>query len=274
MNTLNESAPPAAPDKSKDFSGGHYYGHTQDRGWFPLYEPGKNFTLREARKIVASGGVAVPSTTTVFKLMHKQPLIDWLINQHLDVALRTPVAQFANVDEWKEHVSNVASNSSQGAMDLGTRIHAAYENAVAGRDYEADMEQYISPIMQERQKHGLKMVAQEICVGSLRHGYAGRMDEKCEGLTVNDLKSRKSRKGKVGSYSTDRMQLASYGYAAFGNDFFKSGRGFITGVSTNEPGVVTIHEFAGPELVPSFEAFLGLLQLYRHENNFDPRVKQ
>lgn len=274
MSTETLEAPPAAPDKSADFTGSHWYGHEQPQGWFPLYAPGKNFTLREARKVQKEGKVCVPSVTTYFKVLHKQMLVDWLIGQHLDVALRTPVAQFANTEEWKEHVQNVASNSSRGAADLGTSIHAGIELAVGGQDYAADMRQYVERVLEERAKLGLKSVAQEKAVGSLKYGYGGKVDDICTDLTIVDYKSRKSRKAKVASYSTDKLQTAAYGFAHFGNDFFKYGRGLIFGISTTEPGVVTVHEFTGAELVPAFEAFLGLMQVWRFENNFDPRVKQ
>jgi len=272
-NGLFTDAPVAAPDKSADFVGSHYYGHEPGRGWFPLYEPGKNFTLREARKVQKEGRVVVPSVTTYFKVLHKQMLVDWLIGQHLDVALRTPVAQFNNTEEWKDHVCNVASNSSRGAADLGTNIHAAIEAAVGGQDYAADMEAYVAPVLAKRAELGLSSVAQERPVGSLKYGYGGKVDDICTGLTIVDYKSRKSRKAKVASYSTDKIQLAAYGFAEHSNEFFKSGRGVIFGISTTEPGVITVHEFSGPELVPAFEAFLGLMQVWRFENNFDPRVK-
>ena len=271
MSTLFTEAPAAAPEKSAEFHGGHWYSHNES-GWFPLYEPGKNFTLREARKVQKDGRVVMPSVTTYHKVLHKQNLVDWLIGQNLDVALRTPVAQFNTTDEWKDHVISTASNASRGAMDLGTNIHANIESAVKGEDYDAAMEVYVAPTMRERERLGLRSVAQEKCIGSLKYGYAGRCDDICEGLTLVDYKSRSSRKGKVGSYSTDETQLAAYGFAEFGNDFFKHGRGIIFGISTKEPGVVTVHEFAGKDLVPAFEAFLGLMQVWRFENNFDPRI--
>jgi hypothetical protein len=188
MSTLNQDAPVASPDKSTDFTGGHWYGHEQPQGWFPLYAPGKNFTLREARKVQKEGKVCVPSVTTYFKVLHKQMLVDWLIGQHLDVALRTPVAQFANTEEWKEHVQNVASNSSRGAADLGTSIHAAIELAVGGQDYAADMRQYVEPVLAERARLGLTSVAQEKAVGSLKYGYGGKVDDICTDLTIVDYK--------------------------------------------------------------------------------------
>jgi hypothetical protein len=271
MTKLFNDAPVAAPDKSADFHGGHWYSHNEN-GWFPLYEPGKNFTLREARKVAKEGRVAVPSVTTYFKVLHKQTLVDWLIGQHLDVALRTPVAQFNNTEEWKDHVCNVASNSSKGAADLGTSIHAAIEQAVGGEDYDASMESYVAPVMAKRAELGLQSMAQEKAVGSLKYGYGGKVDDICAGTTIVDYKSRKSRKAKVASYSTDEIQTAAYGFAHFGNDFFKHGRGLIFGISTTEPGVITVHEFTGPALVPAFEAFLGLMQVWRFEHTFDPRI--
>lgn len=267
--TLNEQAPAAVAEKTT--IGGHWYSHDDARGWFPLYEPGKNFTLREARKVAESGAVAVPSVTTYFKVLHKQMLVDWMIDQHLNVALKTPRSEFANDEQWKDHVCNVAGNSSKGAMDLGTQIHSAIELAVGGKDYPAEMDVYVQPVMKERERMGLKSVAQEKCTGSLKYGYGGRVDDICEGRVIVDYKSRKSRKGKVASYSTDKIQTASYGFAEFDNPFFRSGRGIIFGISTSEPGVITVHEFDGKELIAAFEAFLGLMQVWRFENNFDPR---
>lgn len=268
--TLNEQAPAAVAQKAQT-AGGHWYSHDDARGWFPLYEPGKNYTLRDARKLKETGAVVVPSVTTYFKVLHKQMLVDWLIGQHLDVALKTPRSEFANDEQWKEHVSSIADNSSKGAADLGTRIHEAIELAVGGKDYPADMDVYVTAVMNERERLGLKSIAQEKCVGSLKYGYGGRVDDICEGNVIVDYKSRKSRKGKVASYSTDRIQTASYGFAELNNPFFSSGRGLIFGISTTEPGIITVHEFTGKELVAAFEAFLGLMQVWRFENNFDPR---
>ena len=272
MSTLFTEAPALKADKSADFVGSHYYSYEPAKGWFPLYEPGKNFTLREARKVHKEGKVVVPSVTTYFKVLHKQNLVDWLIGQHLDVALRTPVAQFNNTEEWKDHVCNVASNSSKGAADLGTKIHANIEAAVGGKDYDADMAQYVEPVLAKRAELGLQSVAQEKSVGSLKYGYGGKVDDLCTGLTVVDYKSRKGRKGKVASYSTDELQGAAYGFCEYGNEFFRNGKFYVFGISTTEPGVITVHEFAGKDLVPAFEAFLGLMQVWRFENNFDPRI--
>ena len=66
------------------------------------------------------------------------------------------------------------------------------------------------------------------------------------------------------------MPLQAY---VLGNDFFKQGSGEIWGISTSEPGLLTVTSKTGPELVADFQCFLALTTVWQHMNNFDPRVK-
>ena len=259
-----------APANSGDFKGGHYYGYEADK-WVPLYAPGKDFTLREARKIHAEGKVAVPSVTTYMGIMNKPQLIKWQCENVAKACWEQKEGFGGTAEEWTDKALATASGASRGAMDLGTRIHKADELAANGEDYEAELDVYVKAIAKARAELGLKASHREECMGSLRYGVGGRCDEWTDCMAIIDIKSRKSKGKKVASYETDPIQLSVYGFCKWGNAFFKQGRGIIIAVSTTEPGLTTNHIWTGPELVQAFEAFLAMTAVWRYINNCDPR---
>lgn len=274
MRTLNmTNVPPAPATPGAGGDSGHWYGY--DNGlWHPLYTPEKNYTLREARKDRSAGRVVVPSVTTIFKVLAKQSLEKWKMEQVALACWEQHKERWANGDHFIASAIDTANNASKDAMDLGTRIHAAIEDAIGGRPWDADLNVYILPVLAKREELGIKESVQEQCVGSLKYGYAGRGDDRTDRtMTFRDYKSRKSSgKAKVPVYETDFVQLAAYGFAAWGNDFFKQGSAELWGISTSEPGLLTVTTKPGPELVSDFECFLALSAVWRHVNKFDPRI--
>lgn len=272
MISLNEQAPAA---KAVPTDSSHWYSHTPEWGWRPLYTPEKNYTLREARKAKEAGECVVPSVTTYFKCLHKQQLLDWKIEQAIRYADANPRGATL-IEEWIDSVTSKADSARRPAADLGTAIHAAVELAIADKPYDAAMDVYVQAVLAERAKLGIKSLGVETCCGSKSFGYGGKCDEHAEGMLIVDLKSRKSKRtatgklSKVTSYSTDKMQTAAYGYALFGDEFFTKGAGIVLGISTTEPGLVTPHIFMGDELLEAFDAFRGLIKIFAFENNFSP----
>lgn len=274
MNTLNQDAPAAVAEKSGDFTSSHWYEYNA-QGWVPLYEPGKSFTLREARKLHAQGRIVVPSVTTIFGVMAKPQLDKWKQENVAKACweMRND-AIYTNVEAWMDVAVANASGASKGAMDLGTRIHQAAEDYIAGREYDATLAPYVEAIAAKRAEMGITHSVTEQCMGSARWGYAGRCDDHSpQGMVVRDLKSRKSKGKKVPCYETDPLQLAAYGAARWGNTFFQSGKGEIWGLSTSDPGLITVHEFTGADLVPAFECFLSLVKVWQHISNFKPNAQ-
>jgi hypothetical protein len=277
MSTLLQEAPAAKAEKAQESS--HWYEYTAGV-WQPLYTPEKSFTLREARKATKEGRMVVPSVTTYFKALNKQSLIDWKVEAAVRAAARRSgdISIFTDqkgIDEWVDSVIAEASHSSRGAMDLGTNIHTAIEQATAGQDYDAAMQVYVEPAMAVRRNEGLVSVSVEECVGSVERGYAGRCDEFFSGMIVGDNKSRKTRPGKkVATYETDACQLAAYGYAKFGGAFFEGASdrgGVIFVISTSEPGRVEPVWFTRAELYEAWLGFESLTGVWRYINSFDPR---
>jgi hypothetical protein len=268
-------APGAKAEKAQESS--HYYELIHGE-WAPLYTPEKSFTLREARKAKKEGRTVAPSVTTYFKCLHKQFLLDWKVEMAVKVAAERAAELYSTritKEEFVESVINEASHSSRGAMDLGTNIHTAIEQATAGQDYDAAMQVYVEPAMAVRRAEGLVSVSVEECVGSVERGYAGRCDEFFSGMIVGDNKSRKTRPGKkVATYETDACQLAAYGYAKFGGAFFEGASdrgGVIFVISTSEPGRVEPVWFTRAELYEAWLGFESLTGVWRYINSFDPR---
>lgn len=274
MIVLNQNAPAAVA--ANDGDGGHYY--TCKNGvWLPLYEPGADFKTAAAKEMAARGEVVVPSVTTLFKAMAKPHIQKWEKRKVAEACwdqIRTyATAQPEDREEFITTAIATASGASRGAMDLGTQIHDAIEGAVAGKDHSADMDIYVQAVLAKRAEMGITTSHPEQCVGSLKYGYGGKCDDHTDDYQIIDYKSRSAKnkvKFKVPFYDTDMLQIAAYGYARFGNDFFRKGRGHIFGIATNAPGVVTVHSWDGKELIPAFEAFLSLCALWRF-SNFDPR---
>jgi hypothetical protein len=268
---LNQEAPPAKAAKYSE-DGGHWYEYANGV-WVPLYEPGGTFTLREARKLKKDGRNVVPSVTSYFKLLHKQMLVDWTIEQALWWAIRTPYDNSDVQEDWISRVKSTASGASMGAADLGTAIHDAIEKASLGEEYDAKYDVYVQAVQAKYRELGLKSIGPEACLGSKEHGYAGRCDDRCEGGIVIDYKSRKTRVGKkAATYETDGMQLSAYGFAQWKNEYFSKGSGYIFVISTTEPGRVDPVKYSGDELLAAFTGFCGLMQLWRYIKDFDPRV--
>jgi len=273
MSTLFTEAPAAKAETGNDFVGSHWYQYGTN-GWEPLYEPGKTFTLREARKLSAEGRIVVPSVTTIFGVLAKPQLDKWK-QENVAKACWDQHRQSTAWEEqaWIDQALATASGASKGAMDLGTRIHQAAEDYIAGKDYDATLAPYIEAIAAKRAAMGIRESVTEQCMGSARWGFAGRCDDhSTQGMVIRDLKSRKSKGKKVPTYETDALQLSAYGAARFGNAFFQSGKGEIWAISTSDPGLLTVHEFSGQDLVPAFECFLSLIKVWQHINNFKPNA--
>lgn len=268
---LNQNAPEAkAVNGTSDSS--HWYEYANG-AWLPLYSQEKNYTLREARKDKEAGRVVVPSVTTIFKVLNKPQIVKWQMEQ---VALACWDMEPADRWDHKEHyvaeAVETANNASKGAMDLGTRIHAAIEDAIAGRDWDAELDVYVRPVLNKRAELGIKESVQEQCVGSTKYGYAGRGDDRSDSTrTFRDYKSRKSKGKKVPTYETDFVQLSAYMFAVWGNEAFRSGTAELWGISTSEPGLLTVTTKTGKELIPDFECFLALASVWRRLSDFDPR---
>jgi hypothetical protein len=116
----------------------------------------------------------------------------------------------------------------------------------------------------------------EVVLVNDREGYAGTTDvvfESPYGKGILDWKSKRTKPEEpIFPNETHPMQLAAYWMAHFCNSFFTDAICINVYISTTEPGRVDVVKYDRVQLLESYKDFLCLTQLWRRQNNYDPRV--
>jgi len=137
------------------------------------------------------------------------------------------------------HKERQQDQEAAAARDLGTRIHAAIEQALNGEQYDTGLREYVELSFQEiLRTGGALMQTEKIVVGDR---YAGKLDAltQHDGLiTIWDIKSCRNLP-KYGSYIEAKLQLASYAQA-LGNTGDARIQTANLYVSTSEPGQIKV----------------------------------
>ena len=231
-------------------------------------------TIADARKL----GL-LPSATTILKLLHKEALVQWLVEQSVLAAVTTPRLPDEKDDAFIFrilHVEKVQDEESQIARDKGTQIHAAFEDYFSGREVPADLQPIVRPAIETIIAFGQRASSEVIVVGE---GFAGRTDliQDCEGCwRIWDIKTTKKLPDpqKGGAYAEHKLQLSAYA-KAWADKLEKAGalnKPIIVGnvyVSTTTPGEFVICEHEDWET--TFEkGFRPLLVHWMWANNYWP----
>lgn len=167
-------------------------------------------TLADARKLNL-----VPSVTTILKILHKQALVDWQIEQAVLAVVTTPRLEGEKDDAFIErvlHTERVQDEESQIARDRGTDIHAALESLFNGQPISPDIDPWVRPAFEAISAFGKVSATEKILVGD---GYAGKTDliQDCPDCwRIWDFKSTKKLPDK-GAWPEHRLQLAAYAQA-------------------------------------------------------------
>ena len=274
---MSDTTPTAARTRSPE--GSHWYA----KDGTPCYEvpkksePGamRPTTLADARKLDL-----LPSVTTILRVLHKQGLVDWLVEQSCLAVLTAPRKEGETLDAFVErvlHTERQQDQESQKARDLGTEIHDAMEKAMSGQESPAHLVPWIGPACQAVLKYGRYVTAEKVLVGD---GYAGKTDLIQESDThwfIWDYKTTKKLPNpeKGGAWSEHRMQLAAYAAAFWkmvadkegGNKPIKTANCYI---STVEQGRFVICET--PDWQQVFNAgFWPCVELWQFLNSFKPQ---
>lgn len=168
-------------------------------------------TLADARKLNL-----VPSVTTILKVVHKEGLVNWLIEQAVLAVLTTPRKPDETEDAYTKRVlseERVQDEETEIARDRGTEIHAALADLFRGETITDDLKPWVMPVY-ERVRQGRQVVAVEKpLVGT---GYAGTADLiLSESICTFDLWDWKTTKNlpEKESWPEHRLQLAAYARA-------------------------------------------------------------
>lgn len=256
--------------------GGHWYFPDGS----PCYElpkaDGKGMkvpTLRDARKL----GL-LPGVTTILKILHKEALVNWLIEQAVLAVLTTPRLAGETDDAFTKRVlsvERVQDQESEIAKDRGTEIHNACDDYFHGGKIPEELQPWVMPALSQLQNYGSFMASEVNIVG---HGFGGRTDLILQGsdfVWIWDYKTTKKLPEK-GAWDEHRLQLSAYARAW--QDFIQRNTGksvrIRTGniyISTVEQGRFVIHEHEGESWVETYErGFAPLVGYWQWIQRYTP----
>lgn len=195
-------------------------GHWYSIDGQPAYEVAKKdksgmrkTTLADARKLNL-----IPSVTTILKILHKEALQNWLIEQSVLAVVTAPRLPGEKDDAFIERVIHTERQQDQEAgiaRDKGTEIHDAIETYFLGITVSEPIKPWIMPAARALEIYGAVVATEKNLVGP---GFAGRNDlilECAECWWLWDYKSTKKlpdpKKG--GAWSEHKLQLSGYAKA-------------------------------------------------------------
>jgi len=178
----------------------------------PYADPKKGMrrsTLADARKVGA-----LPSVTTIMRVLDKPALNDWKVEQGVLAVMTTPQKPGETTDQFIHrvlHVDRIQDEEARKARDTGTQIHEALDNAISGKDWDKSLSAFVEPILKWRMDTGNVVWTEKILVGD---GYAGRADlmldsELLNCLVLTDFKTTSKLPDKD-SWPEHKLQTAAY----------------------------------------------------------------
>lgn len=125
------------------------------------------------------------SVTKIVGILDKPALIGWAAREaagyfkteilRLGARALTPAA----LDQIALDAAGAHRKKKEGAADLGTVAHAAFEAILGGREPAAvprELEEAVRALKEWRLQSDIEIVAQELAIGSIEHLYGGRLD--------------------------------------------------------------------------------------------------
>jgi len=262
----------AARPKSQE--SGHWY----DSWGMPRYEmprsDGQGFrptTLADARKLNL-----LPSVTHLLKVLHKQGLVDWLVEQSCLAVLTAPRTAEESLDSFVYRVLHQEKQQDQErdiAAGRGTDIHTGMQALSDGQLglVPDGISAWIMPAFDSlKQVTGdwLSHITETVVVGS---GYAGRVDliaETADTTWIWDFKSTKRLPDKP--WPEHRLQLAAYA-AAHWVPGIKPIRTANCYISTTQCGKCVLLENQGKWQDTFTKGFMPILTYWQWSNNYTPK---
>lgn len=264
---------PAPPESGRTWSS-HWYRVDGKPEYSQFTADGQKraTTLRDARK----KGL-LPSVTTILSVLGKPGLETWKQNQVLEAAHGSPASDGESIQSYTRRIKNQAFQQVDDAARIGSAIHDALDRYWDGHPVPPEWLPYVQPVLDWKQSHQIRFTEREIGVSNLTQGYAGRADvflEVGSHKGAGDFKTRKTKPGVgIDSYPEQKMQLAAYIAAHYGEDALPASFAVNVYISTTEPGRVEIVQHTGEELVAAFDAFRGVCAIWRYQTGYDPRLE-
>lgn len=167
-------------------------------------------TLADARKLNL-----LPGVSSILKVLHKEALVVWRIEQFCLALLTTPRFPGEGDDAFTKRVlstERVQDQESQIARDRGSEMHDGLEMLCKNQPVSPDLLPWIQPAFAAVMKYGSPIATESHCVG---RGYGGRIDliqKAPDCLWIWDWKTTK-RLPEKGAYPEHRLQCSGYAMA-------------------------------------------------------------
>ena len=255
--------------------GGHFYDSEGNPCYTVIAKNGnpRPSTLADCRK-----NNWYPSTTTILGVVAKPGLEAWKIKQAIMSALTLPRLPDESEDDFLVRVEADYKEQGKKAMQKGTDIHASLERAYGGDLYSPEHEVYVASVKKAILDYfgEQKWIAEKSFAHPL--GFGGKIDsaslddETASGIVLDykttEFSEEQAKKGKVGGYSDQCMQLCAYS-AGLGIQIPRLANVYV---STNNPGLVHILEWSSEDIQKGWEMFTCLLRYWQLEKGYKPNV--
>lgn len=218
-------------------------------------------TLRDARKLKL-----VPSVTTILQTVAKPGLERWKQDQILEAVLKSGLS-LANkdVNQWKGMIVGMSKEQGDRAAKRGTEIHDKLEAYYIGEGIDEKEKEFILPVIDKLVEYGSHFVPEL----SFSHpkGYGGKVDlsSKKEKIIIDFKTKAKTDFSKPLAFDDHCMQLAAYREGLN----LSNARCLNVFISTEEPGLIKVHEWSTEELDRGLEMFHVLLRFWQLQNNYN-----
>jgi len=228
----------------------------------------RNTTVKDARKL----GL-VPSVTNVNAVIRKPALEAWKIEQAILASLTLPRLPDEGDDNFAKRVVADGRSVSKDAADLGTQVHKIVEGWLKGDKppIPAELWEIVRPVLDWLSSNVNEVHAVEKAFGDRSLGFGGTIDLiadlKHHGLSVLDLKTQSTKKGRFNHWIDYGMQVSAY---RVGARLGGKARIFNLTTSTTEPGLIDFYDWT-PKAGHLWKGFSCALDLWCFLKNYDPR---
>lgn len=236
----------------------------------------RNTTLADARKLNL-----LPSVTTILKILHKEGLVNWMIEQAALAVLTAPRKEGEGLDAFVLrvlHTEEQQHGERDIARDRGIAIHDAIEALMRGEQANDEILPWVKPAFDALIAYGKPVATERILVGN---GFAGKTDlvmDSTDHWRLWDFKGT----GRLpdparGAWPEHRLQLAAYARAYqqlldTGGPEAGADRPIVVGnvyISTAKQGEFVIIEHEDWEVTFDL-GFAPLIQHWQWANNYFP----
>lgn len=216
-------------------------------------------TIRDCRSLNL-----VPSPTTITKLLHRQALVEWQIEQSVLAVLSAPRKENETLDAYVERILHVERHQDQerdAAAERGKSIHRAIQLALETGMYDEAFYAFVRPALALMAQFGRVVACEKRIIADDYVGTTDLILENDHEMWVWDIKCRRRIPEK--QYDEEKLQLSAYA-GGLGNTGDKRIRCANLYLSTEEPGKLDLKESV--DWRKDFERFRLLLSFWKLTN--------